>query len=100
MQAVGERDAAADQVFQGERMTAVLLGRLTHKCHIFEMNGESYRFHESMKSKKEPAPKKAKLPLPPRHRWTGIGRRRWTCFRRRSPLNVAAQQSHSYRVCE
>ena len=29
------------QVFQGERMTAALLDRLTHRCHIFEMNGES-----------------------------------------------------------
>jgi DNA replication protein DnaC len=41
-----------DQIFQGERMTAALLDRLTHRCHIFEMNGESYRFRESMKSKK------------------------------------------------
>jgi DNA replication protein DnaC len=41
-----------NQVFQGERMTAALLDRLTHRCHIFEMNGESYRFRESMKSKK------------------------------------------------
>jgi DNA replication protein DnaC len=41
-----------DQVFQGERMTAALLDRLTHRCHIFEMNGESYRFRESMKTKK------------------------------------------------
>lgn len=40
------------QVFHGERMTAALLDRLTHKCHIFEMNGESYRFRESMKAKK------------------------------------------------
>jgi len=40
------------QVFHGERMTAALLDRLTHKCHIFEMNGESYRFRESMKTKK------------------------------------------------
>lgn len=40
-------------VFQGERMTAALLDRLTHQCHIFEMNGESYRFRESMKSKSE-----------------------------------------------
>ena len=47
------------QVFQGERMTAALLDRLTHKCHIFEMNGESYRFKESMKAKKE-SPKKGK----------------------------------------
>jgi len=38
-----------DQVFQGERMTAALLDRLTHHCHIFEMNGESYRFRESAK---------------------------------------------------
>jgi len=40
------------QMFQGERMTAALLDRLTHKCHIFEMNGESFRFRESMKNKK------------------------------------------------
>ncbi len=45
------------QVFQGERMTAALLDRLTHRCHIFEMNGESYRFRESMKDKKESARK-------------------------------------------
>ena len=40
-------------IFQGERMTAALLDRLTHRCHIFEMNGESYRFRESMKAKDE-----------------------------------------------
>jgi DNA replication protein DnaC len=39
-------------VFQGERMTAALLDRLTHRCHIFEMNSESFRFRESMKGKK------------------------------------------------
>src|SRR5512135_3309720 len=27
-----------------------LLGRATRHCHIFEMNGESYRFRESMKA--------------------------------------------------
>jgi DNA replication protein DnaC len=48
------------QVFQGERMTAALLDRLTHRCHIFEMNGESYRFRESMKAKKDKDPKKSK----------------------------------------
>ena len=31
------------QVFQGERMAAALLDRLTHRCHVFEMCGESYR---------------------------------------------------------
>lgn len=41
------------QIFQGERMTAALLDRLTHRCHIFEMNGESYRFRESMKTKEK-----------------------------------------------
>jgi DNA replication protein DnaC len=40
------------QIFQGERMTAALLDRLCHRCHIFEMNGESYRFRESMKTRK------------------------------------------------
>jgi DNA replication protein DnaC len=39
-----------NQVFQGERMTAALLDRLTHRCHVFQMNGESYRFKESMKA--------------------------------------------------
>jgi DNA replication protein DnaC len=46
------------QVFQGERMTAALLDRLTHRCHIFEMNGESYRFRESMKAKRAAKPGK------------------------------------------
>ena len=45
-------------------MTAALLDRLTHRCHIFEMNGESFRFRESVKARKEnskdPAPKKDK----------------------------------------
>ena len=41
-----------NQIFQGERMTAALLDRLTHRSHIFEMNGESYRFRESMKQRK------------------------------------------------
>ncbi|WP_315854391.1 ATP-binding protein [Frigoriglobus tundricola] len=40
-------------VFQGDRMTAALLYRLTHRCEIFEMNGESYRFRESMTAKKQ-----------------------------------------------
>ena len=40
------------QVFQGERMTAALLDRFTHRCQIFEMNSESFRFRESMKNKK------------------------------------------------
>ena len=38
------------EVFGNERLTAALLDRLTHRVHILEMNGESYRFKESMKS--------------------------------------------------
>ena len=52
-----------NQIFQGERMTAALLDRLTHHCQIFEMNGESYRFRESMKSKR--AERRSETELPP-----------------------------------
>jgi len=37
-------------VFQGERMTAALLDRLTHQCDILELTGESYRFREPMQT--------------------------------------------------
>ncbi len=40
-------------------MRAALLDRLTHRCRIFEMNGASYRFKESMTARKEP-PNKGK----------------------------------------
>ena len=49
-------------VFQGDRMTAALLDRLTHRCEIVEMNGESYRFRESRKAKTDKEPKKTKDP--------------------------------------
>lgn len=49
-------------VFQGDRMTAALLDRLTHRCEIFEMNGESYRCRESMKAKTDKDPRKNKDP--------------------------------------
>ena len=48
------------QVFQGERMTAALLDRLTHRCHIFELAGESYRFREAMQTTNLKDPKKGK----------------------------------------
>ena len=35
------------EVFASERLTGALLDRLTHRVHIMEMNGESYRLRES-----------------------------------------------------
>lgn len=40
-------------IFGDEKMTAALLDRLTHKAHILLLNGESYRFRQSMKQKEE-----------------------------------------------
>lgn len=37
------------EVFGDERMTAALLDRLTHKSQILQLEGESYRFQESLK---------------------------------------------------
>jgi DNA replication protein DnaC len=39
------------EIFGDEALTGALLDRLTHHCHIIEMNGESYRFKESLKRK-------------------------------------------------
>jgi DNA replication protein DnaC len=36
------------QIFGDERLTAALLDRLTHKAHILEFVGESYRFRQRM----------------------------------------------------
>lgn len=38
-------------VFGDEELTGALLDRLTHHSHILEMNGDSYRFRESLKKK-------------------------------------------------
>ena len=37
------------EVLGSERLTGALLDRLTHRVHILEMNGESYRFKDSIK---------------------------------------------------
>ena len=41
------------EIFGDEALTGALLDRLTHRCHILEMNGDSYRFKESLRSKKK-----------------------------------------------
>jgi DNA replication protein DnaC len=42
------------QVFGDERLTAALLDRLTHKAHILEFVGESYRFRQRMQQETQP----------------------------------------------
>lgn len=39
------------EVFGDTALTGALLDRITHHAHIFEVNGESYRFKESLKRK-------------------------------------------------
>lgn len=39
------------EVLGDEQMTAALLDRLTHRAHILNMNGESYRFRQSISKK-------------------------------------------------
>ena len=39
-------------VFVSQNLTSALLDRLIHRCHILEVNGESYRFKESLRQKK------------------------------------------------
>jgi DNA replication protein DnaC len=36
------------EVFGDPRLTSALLDRLTHRCHILEFAGESYRFRQSL----------------------------------------------------
>jgi DNA replication protein DnaC len=42
------------EVLGGERLTGALLDRLTHRVHILEANGESYRLRESRQRLKRP----------------------------------------------
>jgi DNA replication protein DnaC len=41
-------------VFMTKNLTAAVLDRLNHRCHLVEANGESYRFKQSLRSKKAP----------------------------------------------
>jgi DNA replication protein DnaC len=48
------------QVMGSERMTGALLDRLTHRVHIIEANGESFRLAESRRRQKRRKPKTKK----------------------------------------
>ena len=45
------------EVFGSERLAGALLDRLTHRCHILEANGESYRLRQAKKRSKRRSPK-------------------------------------------
>jgi len=40
------------EIFGSERLTGALLDRITHKCHILEANGESFRLRQAKKRSK------------------------------------------------
>ena len=40
------------EIFGSERLTGALLDRLTHRCHIIEANGQSYRLRQARKTSK------------------------------------------------
>jgi hypothetical protein len=42
------------EVFGNERMTAALLDRLAHRSHILVLEGESFRFRQSLEQHQEP----------------------------------------------
>jgi DNA replication protein DnaC len=42
-----------NKIFGDEKMTAAFIDRLTHKGHILEFVGESYRFRHSLQQEQQ-----------------------------------------------
>ncbi|MGH7608970.1 MAG: ATP-binding protein, partial [Candidatus Dormibacteria bacterium] len=50
------------KVFSGDsRLVAALLDRLTHRCHLLEFQGQSYRFRQSLATRRGSTPAAADL---------------------------------------
>jgi DNA replication protein DnaC len=49
-------------VFGTQQLTNALLDRLVHRCQIVPMNGESYRFKESVRRKKKASAAETAVP--------------------------------------
>ena len=47
------------EVLGSERLTGAVLDRLTHRCHILESTGESYRLQDARRRRKGSRPKPA-----------------------------------------
>ena len=45
------------EVLGSERLTGAALDRLTHRCHILETRGESYRLQDSKRRRKTQLPR-------------------------------------------
>jgi DNA replication protein DnaC len=45
------------EIFGSERLTGALLDRLTHRCHILQANGESYRLRQAKKRPRHRPPR-------------------------------------------
>jgi DNA replication protein DnaC len=50
------------EVLGNERLTGAVLDRLTHRCHILEATGESYRLRDARRRRTTPKPKKPRSP--------------------------------------
>ena len=45
------------EVLGSERLTGAALDRLTHRCHVLEANGPSYRLqHATQRAQRQPKP--------------------------------------------
>ena len=42
------------EVLGSERLTGATLDRLTHRCHILQMNGQSFRVSDARKHRMDP----------------------------------------------